>query len=166
MGGMSDMELAKRMQDDDLGADAETLIKDLRCVDHAGHAGRVLSLCPITAVAAPLAKGWLLLGTRRCTTCVQTRQPLDFSSHKRDAQHSVFALTPLCPVCAGPAWVRSTPTCRTSAHSGQQWSPLPTWQQPCSPLLLAPSPACPLISWPRQPPCCCAWLESQVCCMC
>jgi hypothetical protein len=32
VGGMSDMELAKMMQDDDLGADADTLIEALRCV--------------------------------------------------------------------------------------------------------------------------------------
>lgn len=30
--GMSDVELAKLMQDDDLGKDAPTLIQDLRCV--------------------------------------------------------------------------------------------------------------------------------------
>jgi hypothetical protein len=32
VGGMSDMDLAKMMQDDDLGADADTLIEALRCV--------------------------------------------------------------------------------------------------------------------------------------
>jgi hypothetical protein len=37
---MSDMELAKMMQDDDLGADADTLLEALRCVADYHWSGR------------------------------------------------------------------------------------------------------------------------------
>jgi hypothetical protein len=40
--GMADMDMAKLLQDDDLGNDAPTLVSDLRCVDtQARGKGRV-----------------------------------------------------------------------------------------------------------------------------